>query len=69
MLILNPRSSGHRGAEKPDLSAKDLAAAARRVARIVSADAALMAPEITDDPTVFVIWNGSPVRYDSSIEP
>jgi hypothetical protein len=43
--------------------------AARRVVWIVSADAPLTAPEITIDPRVLVISNGSPVRYDSSITP
>jgi hypothetical protein len=29
----------------------------------------LIAPEITVEPEVLVIWKGSPVRYDSSIMP
>ena len=31
-------------------------------ARIVRTDSPLMAPEITAEPEVLVIWNGSPVR-------
>ncbi len=42
---------------------------ARSVASITRADDPLTAPEITVDPAVLDIWNGSPVRYDSSIEP
>jgi hypothetical protein len=43
--------------------------AAGRVARMVRADSPLIAPEITSDPGVLDIWNGSPVRNDSSITP
>ena len=36
--------------------------AASRVVRTVRAASPLIAPEITAEPLVFVIWNGSPVR-------
>ncbi len=48
---------------------RDADSPAGRVARIVRTVSPLIAPEITADPRVLVILNGSPVRYDSSITP